>query len=415
MKYDREFDFVQKILANFSLKIRFVNDASYNLKNHPVSSYLYDSLKKILDYDSISALLSKEFKPNTIYQIQDAFSCNYIIFLLPDDVNPSYVYIGPYTTEMLTKEKIYSIADKMQFHKKALARLEQFYLSAPLIINENALLSLLYTLGEVIWEGLDNFSLQVIKNPFFPNLKSLSKNDYQSRKESFLELEITEERYHTELQLMQAISKGQSHKAELYLARLLHHQYDCRITSNLRKAKDFVLALNTLFRMSVLGSSVHPYNVNQLCLKYISDIEQLQQPTDIISLIQEMVRQYCLLVKNHSLKNYSPIIQKVITLIDYDLTADLSLNAVAEMIQINPSYLSALFKKELKETLTEHVNRKRMERAAFLLGATNLQIQEIAKQCGISDVNYFTKKFKKSMGKTPKEYRYDIVGKTQKL
>lgn len=413
MKYDKEFNFVQKLLGNFSLKIRFVNDTSYNLMNHPVSNYLHDSLKKILDYNSISELLAKEFSPNIFYQIQDIFSCNYIIFLLPDDSNPSYVYIGPYTTEMLTKEKISAIAEKMQFHDEALARLEQFYLSTPLVINENALLSLLYTFGEVIWGGLDNFSLQVIKNPFFPNLKLLSKNGgYQPRQKSFLELEITEERYRIELQLIQAVAKGQSHKAEIYSAQLLHHQYDCRITSNLNKAKYFVSTLNTLFRMSALGSSVHPYSVNQLCLKYISDIEQIQNTDELFALIQEMVRQYCLLVKNHSLKNYSPIIQKVITFVDYDLTADLSLNAVAETMQVNPCYLSALFKKELNETLTEHVNRKRMERAAFLLGATNLQIQEIAKHCGISDVNYFIKKFKKSIGKTPKEYRYDIVGKT---
>ena len=65
-------------------------------------------------------------------------------------------------------------------------------------------------------------------------------------------------------------------------------------------------------------------------------------------------------------------------------------------------------KKETGSTLTEYVNRKRVEHAIFLLNSTNLQIQEIAAACGIPDVNYFTKIFKKQVGNTPKEYREKI-------
>lgn len=37
-----------------------------------------------------------------------------------------------------------------------------------------------------------------------------------------------------------------------------------------------------------------------------------------------------------------------------------------------------------------------------------MQIQTIAQHCGISDINYFTRIFKKQIGKTPKEYRNSI-------
>ena len=50
-----------------------------------------------------------------------------------------------------------------------------------------------------------------------------------------------------------------------------------------------------------------------------------------------------------------------------------------------------------------------MEHALFLLNSTNMQIQTIAQYCGIPDVNYFTKTFKKYIGKTPKEYREEFV------
>ena len=105
------------------------------------------------------------------------------------------------------------------------------------------------------------------------------------------------------------------------------------------------------------------------------------------------------------MKNYSPLVQRVITIIDSDLTADLSLRKQAQLLNVNASYLSALFKKETGLTLTEYVSKKRVEQAAFLLRSTGQQIQTVAQNCGIYDVNYFTKIFKKITGKTPKEYR----------
>ena len=93
------------------------------------------------------------------------------------------------------------------------------------------------------------------------------------------------------------------------------------------------------------------------------------------------------------------------------MTADLSLNAQAGLLNVNSSYLSTLFKKETGTTLTEYVNKKRIRHAVFLLNTTTMQIQMVAQHCGIPDVNYFTKTFKKYIGKTPKEYRDFIKGK----
>lgn len=92
-------------------------------------------------------------------------------------------------------------------------------------------------------------------------------------------------------------------------------------------------------------------------------------------------------------------------MISFNLTADLSLTAISTEFSLNSSYLSTLFKKETGTTLTNYVNGKRMEHAIYLLNTTMLPIQDIAVQCGINDVNYFTKLFKKTKNKTPTQYR----------
>ena len=51
----------------------------------------------------------------------------------------------------------------------------------------------------------------------------------------------------------------------------------------------------------------------------------------------------------------------------------------------------------------------RMERAQQLLILPEYQISEVAAKCGIQDVRYFSKLFRKHTGQTPKEYRSFIL------
>ena len=168
--------------------------------------------------------------------------------------------------------------------------------------------------------------------------------------------------------------------------------------------------LEILTRKAAEGGAVHPLHIDSVSNNCARQIESSSSEQELLTVMREMIRKYCLLVKNHSLKGYSLLIRQVITHIDFDLTADLSLKAQAQLLNVNPSYLSTLFKKETGVTLTEYVNRRRMDHALLLLNSTGMQIQLIAQHCGIPDVNYFTKTFKKMVGQTPKKYR-DMLSK----
>ena len=121
-----------------------------------------------------------------------------------------------------------------------------------------------------------------------------------------------------------------------------------------------------------------------------------------------MFTEYCELVRNRSTENYPPIVAETLLMIDSDISAELTLSSLAEKLSISSVYLSTLFKKAVGKTLTEYLREKRMNHAAHLLRTTNLQVQTVAMHCGIDDLQYFSKQFKRHTGKTPKEYRESV-------
>ena len=150
---------------------------------------------------------------------------------------------------------------------------------------------------------------------------------------------------------------------------------------------------------------MHPLYIDKLSSSIARRIEAVMTMDEGKKLASEIVRKYCLLVNNHAMKAYSPLVRKVILAIDSDLTADLSLCAHAKALGVNASYLSALFRRETGQTLSDYVARARVEQAIFLLNTTHMQVQTIAQHCGMPDVNYFTRTFKKIIGITPTQYR----------
>jgi len=118
-----------------------------------------------------------------------------------------------------------------------------------------------------------------------------------------------------------------------------------------------------------------------------------------------MFRVYCQAVRKFPVSDYSSAVQQALLFIDANLSGDLSTSSVAGLLGLSVGYLSTLFKKEMNKTLSEYVRERRMEYAAYLLCIGELQIQTVALHCGIMDVQYFSKLFKRHHGMSPTEYR----------
>ena len=83
----------------------------------------------------------------------------------------------------------------------------------------------------------------------------------------------------------------------------------------------------------------------------------------------------------------------------------ITLETVASYAGLTPSYVSALFKKEMHMGLKVYVNTLRLEYAQKLLIYTEQPIKQICEESGFDDVPNFMKRFKAYYGITPSTLR----------
>ena len=407
MNYDTELSFLFSLMRNLHLP---VNTVEYPFSEPPELDFgLRRMLCKESDYKKALILFEKPLKENTIFRIKDEYLCSYLLFALPGTDPTRYIMIGPYTDVEITEQTVLRLAEKLSLSPRQFSQFQRYYCDLLLISDEDTLFAIISTFCEKIFGSMENFSVETIERHLSDNLEPVaSRPDFQEPEEAFLSMQLLEERYAHENLMIQAVSQGLVQKAEMLIGNSNVMRMEKRSTDPIRSLKNYTIILNTLLRKGAEAGSVHPLHIDSLSSRFARQIEQISTPENALALQKEMVHKYCLLVKNHSTKGYSLLIQKVLVRIDSDLTADLSLKTQAELLNVNASYLSTLFKKETGATLTDYVNKKRVEHALFLLNSSSMQIQTIAQYCGIPDVNYFTKIFKKYVGKTPKEYRDGI-------
>ena len=407
MTYQAELEFFKKLLKNFHLAYVIITPDMKTLPEPSAGIYrLYTCCD---DYMKDFWESADKYKDNVIYRINSICMYRYLFFRLPDTDEPQFMLIGPYVLTEISQKMVLETAEYISLPEEHYHRLQQFLIGLPRIYDESVLLSMLNVFGERIWGSIDNFRLQDENSRITNDFSAEGYAQYDEEYEEPQQLmKILEERYNEENSLIQAVARGQTHKAEAFVNGFNIQGIEHRIPDRLRNVKNYMIILNTLLRKAAESADVHPIHIDKLSSEFAHRIEQLTSESGMNTLSSEMVRKYCLLVTNHSMKDYSLLVRKVLTQIDLDLTADLSLKVQAKALGVNASYLSTLFKKETGKTLTEYVNGKRIEYAIFLLNSTQLQIQAIAQYCGISDVNYFTRLFKTAVGKTPKEYRDSI-------
>ncbi|OMF88286.1 AraC family transcriptional regulator [Paenibacillus sp. FSL R7-0337] len=83
----------------------------------------------------------------------------------------------------------------------------------------------------------------------------------------------------------------------------------------------------------------------------------------------------------------------------------LSLNQIADELDMSPIYISRLYKQQTMNSIVDVILEVRMREVCALLENTDLPVTAIAERCGFTSSSYLHRMFKRSFGTTPTDYR----------
>ncbi|MBR3950161.1 MAG: helix-turn-helix transcriptional regulator [Oscillospiraceae bacterium] len=111
---------------------------------------------------------------------------------------------------------------------------------------------------------------------------------------------------------------------------------------------------------------------------------------------------------SNAIHSENEIIRQAQQFISTHIREKLSVPLVARQVDVSPSYLTALFHKNLQISPGEYIRRIKLQESKQMIRENNLNFTEIAAELQYSTVHHFSRQFKEKFGITPTEYAKSV-------
>ena len=111
---------------------------------------------------------------------------------------------------------------------------------------------------------------------------------------------------------------------------------------------------------------------------------------------------------SNAVHSENEIIRQAQIFISTHIREKLSVPLVARQVDVSPSYLTALFHKNLQISPGEYIRRIKLQESKQMIRENNLNFTEIAAELQYSTVHHFSRQFKEKFGITPTEYAKSV-------
>jgi AraC-like DNA-binding protein len=118
--------------------------------------------------------------------------------------------------------------------------------------------------------------------------------------------------------------------------------------------------------------------------------------------------------KEKNIDDINKYVNEAVSYMRSNYHEDISIEMVAEYVNLNTSYFYKIFRKVMQKTPAEYLNQLKISKARSLLERTDIPINDICFYAGFNSRQYFSYAFKKHTGMTPKQYRMDVLSDNKK-
>lgn len=350
----------------------------------------------------ITETMRRSFEPMVLYHITDFIRLNFNLFLYRNGKQDEIMIVGPYLLHQPDQRFCEEVLQENGLTASLIVPFYEYCLTLP-VAGNSAMLLASRTALKVITGCEEEVPYRHYQPQAEHQKEAVNISTYGMEEAA---MELLEQRYRYEKLMLQEVAQGNadmalSHYRQFFMAS----RSIVRTEDPVRTSKNLGFSLNTMLRKSAETAGIHPVYLDIISSNFAMLIENSNKLKEIEEFKFQMISAYCRFVQKYRLDDHSPLVRKAITYIRVHLSDHLSLRQIASGIKVSPSYLSRIFNQEMGESISCFITRTRIEKAAELLSFTRMPIQNVAFYVGFSDLNYFSRCFKKQMGKTPTEYR----------
>ena len=121
--------------------------------------------------------------------------------------------------------------------------------------------------------------------------------------------------------------------------------------------------------------------------------------------VLDTFKAFCLFFEEEKQKSGNKTIHEIKAFISENYMFNISLDDVAKLVCLNPTYVSEIFKKKTGENFSEYLINYRILIAKDLLKDVKYKIADVSNMVGYQDPKYFSRLFKQKVGVNPSDYR----------
>ena len=174
---------------------------------------------------------------------------------------------------------------------------------------------------------------------------------------------------------------------------------------------EFVVRLRQMMEIALSNGTDPDYTLT-VSESWCRELDLMYSPMEIERFTRHVLETLCDKVHEASaLKGYSVYTRKAIQYVRSHLFEPLTVQKIASLIPVNRNTLSAVFKKDMHQSLQSFITEEKLKEAVSLLQQKNLKSSDIYIMLGFSSHSHFIELFKKKYGMTPGSYCHSAFRK----
>ena len=390
-------EFISKIICDaYNVPIFILNNKTNHISRNG------DHLKHPL-FHSIEEFINRLIQPEDQQNLPLIRTTNYLETLVVfHSSSIETIIIGPFSSYEVTEEIVNGIMHDYQISSTYQQELLLYY-SQLEWLNQKQILSLCFLTHYLICQ--EPLEEELVRSQLMYSEEIEPTHIEQLVRHRRLEASFHMD-YRVEQKIWQYVKEGDKEK-------LLQHFDTTKIEgvgllskkSHLRNIKNQTIISIALATRAAIDGGLYPeiaYTMSNVSIQKVEETSELQK---VYSIGDNFLYSIVDRMNENRGNNHSKVVKFCKNYIFNHIFEQISIKDLADMVHLNPVYLSQLFKKETNKPLGKYIQDEKIKEAQKLLIQSEHSVTDICMLLHFSDESYFSSIFKKYTGLTPNQYR----------